>query len=120
MELKLDEETMQGLVSKSIFDMLTPEKRDELVKGAIQSLMKRETGSGFNRLTELERLFADAAQAVARKIVVEKLEQDTVFQDGVKTLFENAWKTAFEGEAGTKLAEKMAGAFRQALTGERW
>lgn len=120
MELKLDNATMEGLVSKAIFDTLTPEKRDELVTGAIKSLMKRETGSGFNRLTELERLFADAAQTVARKIITEKLEADTAFQDGVRICFENAWKQAFEGDAGTKLAERMAEAFRKSLTGDRW
>lgn len=120
MELKLDEPTMEGLVSKAIFDMLTPEKRDELVTGAIRSLMKRETGTGFNRLTELERLFADAAQNVARRVISEKLESDDAFVKGVKDCFENAWKQAFEGDAGTKLAERMAEAFRKSLTGDRW
>ena len=120
MDVKLDSATMEGLVSKAIFDMLTEDKRDELIRGAIQSLMKRPSGSGYNAMTELERLFAEAAQTAARKLIIQKLDGDAAFQDGVKQVFEKAWVGAFTGDAGDKLAEKMSGAFRQALTGDRY
>lgn len=120
MEMKLDAATVEGLVSKAIFDLLTPEKRDELIQGAIQSLMKRPVGSGFNQMSELERLFADAASNAARKVVTARLEADPSFEAGVKQVFEKAWKSAFEGDAGGKLAERMAAAFRQSITGDRY
>lgn len=120
MELKLDQTTMDGLVSKAIFDTLTPEKREELVQGAIKSLLARPVGSGFNQMTELERLFASAAQTAATKIVSQKLESDEGFEAGVKQVFDNAWKAAFTGEAGQKFSERLGEAMRRLITGDRY
>lgn len=121
MEVKLDTAGMQMLVEKAIFDGLTPEKREDLLRGAIQALMARTSSSSYNSPTVLQQTFNDAARRVAEKIATDHLETDPEFQTNVKKLFADVAEKLFTGgESYEKLTEMMAQTIRSALTRDRY
>lgn len=50
------EKQVQTLITKTVFDALTPEKKDELVKGAIEYLLDKSWhGAKDNRIKDIFR-----------------------------------------------------------------
>jgi hypothetical protein len=76
MTMQLSADHLQTLVAKTILDSLTPEKRDELFATAISSLLATRYSSYSGRTeSPLGKLFADAMEQAARKVVTEQLAQ---------------------------------------------
>lgn len=82
MEIKFDEKQLKEVVSEAILTSIDSQKRDILIKSAIQSLLeKTRSGGYYSDETVLERAFREAAYETAKQIVHEMLEKDeTVMQ----------------------------------------
>lgn len=117
MDLKLDQDAMQALVAKTIFESLTPEKREEILKSAIAYLaMPQEAGSGYGsrrRDSPLEAAFKTAAEYVTTRIVTEQLKEDADFTAKVKAVMLEAVERAFNIDGGGR--EKMVQAISDAI-----
>ena len=79
-EVKVSDESIdkhvQTLVAKTVFDALTPEKKDELMQGAIMELLgKSWDREKNNRITNI---FIDVAEKEARRIAETHIESPEV------------------------------------------
>ena len=78
MDLQIPPDEMSKLISGAILQMLTPEKREDMIKEALASLFdKQKSTSGFgnDRPSKLQEAFNGAAYEVARAVFKEELEK---------------------------------------------
>ncbi len=119
-QVKITDEVLNKLVEKAILDTLTPEARENLVVQAIQALVMKGTGS-YDRESAIQRAFNNAVERVAYKVAEERVENDPKVMAEIGAVYTEAWsKITTEGEARTKVVERIAGAFRESLTGSRY
>lgn len=111
MEVKLTSENLNELVSKAIFDSMTPEVREALLMNAVRSLMVKPSGGSYNSKTPIEDAFINAAYRVAQQLVRERLETDAAFIAQVDGLFRAVMHKIFEGEMREKVIDGMTQAF---------
>lgn len=118
MDVTIDDAAMKDLVAKAVFDTLTPEKKDELLKAAIVTLItERKRYSGDKTpSTPMGDLFERAVQSIADDLIKEDLKQDAKFKEQLVNLYREAWERVFnEGEAREKIIENLGGAFSKIL-----
>lgn len=116
-------ETLKAAVQTAIFNTLTQEKRDELLKEAIRSLLvtKNKDQYGREQLSVIQEVYQDSVRLVASKIVNEHLNNDEKFKAQVRDLFHEAWERATAGgDVRNKIVENMSSAIAQSLTRDRW
>lgn len=110
MDIRFDEEQMRQLVSKTIFESLTNEGKEDLLKKAIQSLLVVEQKNGYYGTTKvniLEGILKDSAEQVARKMIQEKLQETEEFRTQLEAVFQDAVKKMFGNETREKLVGKI-------------
>lgn len=110
MEIKFNEEQMRDLVSKTIYESMTTEGKDELLQKAIASLLIVEQKNGYYGTTKvnvLEGLLKDTAERVARGILEERLKDNEDFRLQLESLFEDAVKKMFGDEVREKLVDRI-------------
>lgn len=106
MDIKLDENSMRELVSKTIFESMTPEDRDAMMKKAIQGLLVVDQKDGYygtKKVNLIEQFFKEGIERAARKHIEEKLNTDEDFIANVESLYADVAKKLF----GTEIREKM-------------
>lgn len=119
--INIDAEMLKNHVQAALFSALTQEKRDELIREALKSLMdpKKEANNYYGRGDGDSPLLAamkSAAIEVTRKIALEYLQKDTKFQEQVRDLFHEAWnKCIAAGDVRQKVVDRMAENIGQAL-----
>lgn len=110
MEIKFNEEQMRDLVSKTIYESMTTEGKDELLQKAIASLLIVEQKNGYYGTTKvnvLEGLLKDSAERVARGILEERLKDNEDFRLQLESLFADAVKKMFGDETREKLVDRI-------------
>ena len=115
------DEHLKALVSKTILDALTPEKRDELMSDAIKNLLNSD-----NAYNGLEGIFSRAVHEQAYALAKEQLERPDVkarVNELVKTATEKA--LAMTGGYGDDKDEniligRIADAIQKAIVGDRY
>ena len=125
MDVKIDQDAMQALVAKAVFDGMTPDKREALLTGAIKSLMETPRGNDRNYFGEktspLQTAFNRAVETVAMQHAVEFLSNDADFQTRLKSLFADVANSLFaEGDARSELVRSISLLIRTALTKDRY
>ncbi len=122
MNIDVKDDQMQTLVAKAFLDILTQEKRDELLQNAIKSLFEKEKSDryGYGSTSKLTALFADAARDVARDQVKAMMETDEAFIAQIRSMFAEAAEKTFVGESRAKLVEAFASSMQKALSGDRY
>lgn len=121
MDLNINNEQMVTLVTKAIFDSMTPESREELLKGAISSLMvtRKQGHYGATDKTPLQEAFELAAFRVAQTIIEEEMKGDENFRVSVKAAYTLAVEKTFKGDGLEKVVTRVSNAMIQALSEER-
>lgn len=126
LDLKLDGDVIRKLVSEAVLRTLDDNKREILIKGAIESLLK-PVGERYGATSPLQDAFNQAIRDVARDLAREELAKDPRLKDKIRELFEAAWlkltaETAAEGgtTAWIKLVDRTAEAIGKTITGERY
>lgn len=110
MEIKFNEEQMRDLVSKTIYESMTAEGKDELLQKAIASLLIVEQKNGYygtKKVNVLESLLKDSAERVARGILEERLKDNEDFRLQLESLFADAVKKMFGDETREKLVDRI-------------
>lgn len=113
---------LQALVSKTILDALTPEKRDALMADAIKNLM--HSNSSYNNL---QSVFGRAVHETAYALAKEHLERADVkarVNELVKAATEKALAMTGPGYNDDKdenvLIGRIADAIQKAIVGDRY
>ncbi len=111
-EMKL--EVNKELVTKAIFDSLTPEARNSLIQGAIAGLLEGKVKDRYSRdtdTTKLQDMFNTAASDAAREIVREEMKKPVVREPIARAVSAAVLKALDEEGAGySSLIDSLAGA----------
>lgn len=122
--LNVDDSVLQAQVGAAILASLTQQKRDELIHGAILSLLsqveeKDRWGNAIKHEPPIVTMFKDAARRVAEKIAREMLENDDNFKKQVRELFNAAWEKSVSGDAREMLIHDLATSIAKGLSASR-
>lgn len=120
-ELKIDDATMTGLVTKALVEGLSPETRQTMIEDSIKAhLLAKPAKRNYydpEPLSPLQEAFNRAAYQVALDVCRESLTKDQAFRDKVKQLYMDACARLFDKpDAYELLVMKLAGAIDAALT----
>jgi hypothetical protein len=94
MEINLKE--FEGIFEKAIFQALDQEKKDILIQGALESLLKKSTERYDYGKSELEKIFEQSLSIVARNLITKSLLEDNQITDQIDTLFKDVIKLVME------------------------
>jgi hypothetical protein len=120
MDMKLDDEALKVIITKSIMDSLTPEKRELLISNAIKELLAKNENNRYDSRSRFQTIFDDSVHLVAREVVFEMVKDNIDIKNGVTKLFTDAWnKLTVDPDHYGKFVDKVAGAMKEALSSSR-
>lgn len=114
MELKLDSEAMGKLASKAIFDEMSEETRNNILKEAVKHLLtpKLERGHGYGK-TPLMLAFERGLEIAAFQAVQERIASDPQVKSAIQDMLGIVINAALDAEAAnydTTLANAIGSA----------
>lgn len=121
MKLDLSDEQMQTLLSKTILDALTPERRDQLFQEALKNLLSESEypNNHYDKSTKLQAAFGNAARKVSEKVIGEMLSEPE-YQTKFRELIHDAFAKIFEpGGKRDEIIHNMSGVFIKSLESSR-
>lgn len=120
MDIKLNEEQMQSIVSAAIFQTLDEQQKEMMIKDALKHLMTAvPRGSYGERYSPLAEAFHRAVQDQARKLATEMLENNAEINTKIQSLIsEGVQQLMTDKREGTVL--RIADAIVKGMTGERY
>jgi hypothetical protein len=116
MDLKLNPEQFEQLVSAVIVQQLAPESREEILKDAIAHLLTKQPDSPYSsrRVSPLQEAFNQAIRTIAYQVANEWLKARPEVRQQVEALVAEAYQKAVtEGRAEIvdRIAVQMSRAF---------
>lgn len=102
MEIKLDNEGLATIATAAIFDSMTQQARDDVVRQALQYLLtpeKNRNTYGVNTTTPLQDAFNAGIRTAAFRAVEEKIQNDPEVQNHIYGLLGPLLNSAMEAEA---------------------
>lgn len=119
MRLELDEAAMKGLVSEAIFQSLDEQKREALIRSALEALLL-PNAEGYGRgKSPLQAAFEQALYRKANEIAADALSNRPEITKAVDDLVMDALRK-FMGEKRDEMIEQIADGIRKAITGDRY
>lgn len=111
------QESLQALVTEAMFKHLSEEKREELIKEALASLLeKKKVSFGHSSKTPLQEAFEQATWQAARKIVDDYITTNEKWREGMKKIIEEAFMSILDDEVKrSQLVTNMASALQSAF-----
>jgi uncharacterized membrane-anchored protein YjiN (DUF445 family) len=113
MEIKIEQEKVQAIISQAILKELGENQRDMLIAQAIEYLLKEQaSGSGYSstKFIPLHQAFNSAVAHSAQKVARELVENDEQIQAKLKALLTEAMEKVFNEKRET-MVDSMAAAF---------
>lgn len=110
MDINISADQMRDIVSKAIFDSVTPEERERILKAAIVQLLtpeKPQYGRG-DAVSPLEVAMKSAAHTVATQIANQRLAEDAEFKANIESLFQDVARKLFATDIREKLVQTIA------------
>ena len=120
--VKIEDDQLKAAIEAAIFNALTGEARDKMVKEVIASMTK--TSGPYERDSMLHRAMKEAASDYARKAMAEWFEKDLELKLHIEKVYKDAIQLAFgmdlvEGGNGRdKMIRQMADGIIRALSNE--
>ncbi len=117
MDLRLNDEQLQSVLSTAILEFITPENRDAMIKEAVAYLLKTPPKEPFSNRTPdppLQEAFKRAVSNAANKIAQELLEKPE-YRAQVEDVMVAAFKITFV-VLKEETVRKVAAAFVEAMT----
>lgn len=115
-KLELPEGQMQEYVSEALLRSLDEEKRDVLIKSAIQHLLSPGKGDLTGRGTSmLQDAFNMAVRAAAIEIVREEMKADSALRIRIADLYKAAIQRFMEADESEKLIERLVSGLEDAI-----
>ncbi len=119
--VNINSDDLKKLAGEAILRSIDQEKRDLLIKQAIEHLLAGPKDSyGRATASPLERAFRDAVEAVAQKIVTEELQKDDGVRETVRKLMTDAWAKMTGPEGYQNLVDRATAALSKAFVPDRY
>lgn len=103
MEIKLDSEAAASIASAAIFESLSQDQRENVLKQAVQHLLtpEKETRPGYfgNGKTPLQKAFEQALSQAAYRAVEEHVKNDPKINEMIVNMLQPLIMPALEEEA---------------------
>jgi hypothetical protein len=106
MQVQLDQNTMETMIQEAIFNSMTDETRQELLKKAIASLMSVPS-NGWSKTSPLTDALQSAARSEAERLAKEELQKSPEFQAQLQGLFQDVVTKLFGNEVREKLVQRI-------------
>lgn len=116
--IEIKDEQLHTLVSAAILQMLSPEKREELVAQGIANLLKGNTNS-YDKRSELERIFQQSLEHVTREIMRKLVAEDPVIMEKLTSVVTEGVNKVFADSHRDKLVERVASVISENLWKDR-
>lgn len=114
MDITLDKEMVKSVVSAAILQMLDAQKREALIKEAIQHLLSPGTDSWNRGRSPLQEAFANACRLIAVEIAKEMLEKDEQVKARIRELILEAYMRVTE-QNREKTVQRIAEALERGM-----
>src|SRR5689334_16496501 len=114
-KIELTPESVRDAVQVAVLGLLTPEKRDALIQEALKGLL----AGTWTQPSELQRIFRQAAENVARGIAEQELQKPENVEK-TRKLIEDAWAKVLGDGERDKLVRNLASNIAKAMTAERY
>ena len=111
MNVSIPESALTALVSRTILDGLDQKTKEDLLMGAIQSLLEKDNSRYGDNMSPIQRAYRQAAESVAKKVMTEKLEKDEKFRTELEKIFTDSVQRVFVGDKREKVVDKIASNF---------
>lgn len=118
MTIQLDPVALREATAQAIMGTLTPEVRDNVLRGAISNLLSPSTDSWDRGQSPLTKAFSQAVEQVAHQLAREHVQNDPAIMDHLRGLVRTTGEKLLTQDVN-KLAEKMADAFVNSIRSER-
>lgn len=120
-ELKLTDGQVRDAIGGALINLLTPERRDEILKHAVAQLLAPTKDSyGHAQPSPMSIIVADAVEKVARQVAKEWLDTQPDFRAKVEALLRDAVERTLVGDGREKIVNTMAEALRKTIAGDRY
>ena len=112
--LNINESVLEGVIAKAVIESITPEQRDKMLAGVIDSLLAKpkQNEPGYrsygNNRSNLEVAVEQAVFSTALKIMREELENDPRVRDGVKAALDPTLNAIAMADYSGEIREAMA------------
>ncbi len=114
---------LQKLAGEAILAAIDQDKREALIKQALQYLLSKpskENRYGSESYSPLEEAFHSAIRQVAGAIVNEELAKDDKVKEQVRQMLTDAWVKMNDPERYQKLVDRAADALSKAFIPDRF
>lgn len=121
-ELKLTDGQVRDAIGGALLGLLTPERREEILKAAVADLFvaPRVNGFGDKGPSRIQSIVGAAVERVAEQIAKEWLDSQPDFRAKVENLLRDFVEKALTGDSREKIVNAMSDSLRRAITGERY
>lgn len=118
--VNISDDVLQQIVAKAIVEAMTPEKRDELIKAALVTLIQPQKDRyGSSTKSQLQEVFEVEVRKVTHEVIRAALETDTGIRAQIDGVFRDALAKAF-GEGREKMVGKIADQITEGLKLDRF
>ncbi len=120
-DIKIENNVIEQLVNKAMFDALTEEMKAELLTKAIASSFKQPKDS-YGRdsgKSDIQNAFDNAVRTHLYKYASDKLEKDEAFTTQLEGLFKDIAKKLFEDKR-SEIVSAFAERIVKAINGDRY
>lgn len=123
--VSIKDDEVKQLVSHAIFQALSQERRDEILKEAVAFLLTPErdrTRDNYgSKYSPIQEAFNRAVCATASHMVFEKLTNDQAFKAELESIWKQAWlKIVDNTDVRQKLVDKVSNAIAESMVGSRF
>lgn len=118
MEIKLDNLNFQEVFTAAIMQTLDAEKKDQLIKGAMQFLLSKP-GNSYSSTTPLQDAFQSALREETTKVAREYLNSNQEIQKSLEGLIVDAVKN-ITVDAREKTVQKIAEKIIEGLYSDKY
>lgn len=108
------DEALKALVAEALYKHLDEKKREELIKGALASLLEEKSIGYGPRRSDLKDAFDQAVRTIAFEVARERLREDAALKAKLSELFAQAWIKAVENS--DSLIQDMSEGILRVLT----
>ncbi len=119
MEIKLDNVNFQDVFTAAILQTLDTEKKEQLIKGALQYLMSQPNNKYGNNKTPLQESFETALRAETITFAREYLKDNKEVQSALEGLIVDAVKK-ITVDARDKTVDKLADKIIEGLYSDKY
>ena len=118
MNVTLSNEQIEKAVQAAIFESITQDQRDLLIKGALQHLLTEQSNAYSGRRSPLQEAFNSAVHTHARKAVEESLADNADFKAALDKMIAEAMAKFMAADKAV-VTDTMARALADVFTRSR-